>query len=221
MKNLRLITNIHLVFYCVFILLNFAELGFYCREYALYGGKIIIFKKARDIDSIGSVLEWELFFHSVLNYVSLLVPIFQLLIYNDFVKKQTNEKSYHVLWILTAFIPLVHYFWYFILWRKLNRSIFVSVGKDPRVSDRKIGAMWGMVLISLLLYFFSSLIFYYLVSVGPVGSFHFRRLSSILNSTYLLSFSIIGMSYFMEFRRKITGKNVLNPELSENHLLDD
>ncbi|WP_343604745.1 hypothetical protein [Fluviicola sp.] len=218
MKSLRLITNIHLIFYGIFILLNLAEFGFYFREYALYGGKIILFKKARVIDS---VLDWELWFHTLLNYVDLLVLFFQIVIYNAFVKKYTDEKSVRVLWIFVAFIPLVHYFWGFIIWRKLNRSIFTHAGKDPRASDRKIVVMWGLILVSLLAAIFSSLIFHYLVRVGPMGSFQYERLSSILNSACILSYSVIGMSYFIEFHRKITRKGALNPELSENQLLDE
>lgn len=218
MKSLRLITNIHLIFYGIFILLNLAEFGFYFREYALYGGKIILFKKARVIDS---VLDWELWFHTLLNYLDLLVLFFQIMIYNTFVKKHTDGKSIHILWLLAAFIPLVHYFWGFILWRKLNRSIFTHVGKDPRASDRKIVVMWGLILVSLLAAIFSSLIFHYLVRVGPMGSFQYERLSSILHAACILAYSIIGMSYFLEFRRKITRKGALNPELSENQLLDE
>lgn len=217
MKNLRLITTVKLVLYCIFLVLNIVEFGYYFHEYVVYGGKLIITRKVRTIDS---VLEWELLFHSILNSVSFLVMVFQMLIYNAFVKKYTAGKPVHVLWVLAAFIPGVYYVWCFILWRKLNRAIFSHFGKDPQASDRKIFLMWGILLVAVLATVFSSFLEHYLVRVGPMGSFRYARLSNLIHSAYLLVFSLIGLSYFMEFRRKITGRNV-EVEISENQLLDE
>lgn len=216
MQNLKRITNINIVLYTVFIVLNIIELIWYSNQLFVYYHKIVVREK---ISITEALMQAEVTFHSIMNFVSYGVTLIQLFLFNHYVKRNHLGKSYHWLLIIIAFIPLVHYFLYYFIWRKLNRSILNSFGKKNESSDRKIILIWILVLIvSLLSLIYPFLSAHVAATEGIFGSARFARIQVIFNVVVLLSVSVIELLYLMEFRNAL--KNA-DEELSENQLLDN
>lgn len=216
MQNLKRITHINIILYAVFIVLNLIELLWYSHQLSVYYHKIVVHKKISDTEAL---IQVEVMVHSILNIVSYLLMIIQLFFFNQYVKRNGLGKSYHWLLILVAFIPVIHYFLYYFIWRNLNKSILDSFGKKSKSSDRKIILIWVLVLIvSILSLIYPYLSAYIAATEGIFSVSRFVMIQVIFNVTVLLTVSIIELLYLMEFRKEL--KNA-DEGLSEDQLLDN
>lgn len=215
MQNLKRITNINIILYIVFIVLNVIELIWYSNQLYVYYHKIVVHNK---ISSTEALMQMEVTFHTLMNFVSYGVTIIQLLLFNHYVKRNNLGKHYHWLLILVAFIPVIHYFLYYLIWLKLNKLLLNSLGKESKSSDRKIILIWMLVVIvSALSSFYPYLSAYVAATEGVFSLSRLVMTYAIFNVTVLLTVSIVELLYLMEFRNALKDSD---QELSENQLLD-
>lgn len=211
MKNLRRITFFLILIYVIFIAMNALE-GFFqvLNPMSLLRNQMHLF--VQRVRSVHVWLDW-LFYFTNLSF---------LLILNYFVRKKGMGKGYHFLIVILGFFPVAAYFLWFIIWRKLNRAVFSYSEKNFIRSDRKIICLWVLIILRAVI----PVIYYLLVNYAQSPEFiswliHLKYYESFFGSLYSLIFSIIGLLYFIEFRKIIRD---LKPELvgvRENELLDD
>ncbi len=211
MRNLKRITFFFIVLYLLFILLNGFE-SFWNSLVSLDPLKQTLFP----------VMKQETLIHRWLDILDFAGKVIFLLVCNHVVRKNKLGKSYHFLIVLLSFVPIVYSVLSFILWRKLNRSLFIYSGKDFIRSDRKIILIWILVIIRV----FVPLIYLILVDysnspelVTTVMSY--KNYELIASSVYALIFSLVYLSYFWEFRKIVRDIGPRTIPISENQLLDD
>jgi hypothetical protein len=215
MQNLKRITFINIILYSIFIVLNIIELIWYSNQMVVNYHRIIMHNK---ISSTEALIQVEVTVHTVMNFVSYGVTMIQLFLFNSYVKRNNIGKSYHWLLIAVAFIPVIHFFLYYFIWRKLNRSILNSIGKRSKSSDRKIILMWVVVLIvSIISLIYPLLSDYVAATHGIFGSARLARMYVVFNALVLLCVSVIELLYLIEFQKEL--RNV-GEELAENQLID-
>jgi hypothetical protein len=211
MKNLKRITFLLILLYVIFIAINTLE-GFWhlLSPMSLLKSQMHLF--VQRVRSVHGWIDW-LFYFMNLTF---------LLIFNHFVRKKRMGKGYHFLIVVLGFFPVAAYFLWFIIWRKLNRTVFEYSERDFTRSDRKIVCLWILIIVRAVV----PVIYYVLVNYSKSPEFVSQLISLkhdelFLGSLYSLIFSIIGLLYFIEFRKIIQD---LRPELvgvGENQLLDD
>ena len=211
MRNVRIGIDSQIVLYVTFVLMNFLELIWNCSR---------LFDH-RPPGPLDYLMEQELGFHKWLNLISYFTFIFFLLVCNHFVRKHGLGKGYHFLVVLLGFFPVAYYFLFFIIWRKLNKVLFIYSGENPLKSDRKIIVVWVFVLLSFVgtVIQFSSP--YFLSNPGILSTIGYLiPYIPIIHSVYLLGFSVVCLTYFFEFRRIVLGGRNDSEYLSEDVLLD-
>lgn len=211
MRNLKRITLFFIILYILFILMNTFE-SFWNSLGMLNPLK----------QSLLPIIEQERRIHEWLNILDFLAKVVFLLLCNHFVRKNKLGKSYHFLIVLLSFVPLVYFIASFILWRKLNRQLFIYSGKDFTKSDRKIILIWVLILIRGFVPLIYSILIDYSTSPELVTTLiYYKNYELIAGSVFALFFSIVYLLYILEFRKTIRDAGPKTIPVSENQLLDD
>jgi len=217
MKNLKWITSLNLVLYGLFICVNILELIWNGYIYSL-GNKWII---SESMSFSTFFMKSEIKVHTILNWTSLVALILFLVFANRFVKKNDLGKSYHFLIVILAFVPFVSYFLYYIIWRKLNQSVFRYLGGSVKESDRVIVLIWILELSVILGSVLLTSVQYYSNSPELVSlATRLKDFELIAHSVYLLILSILYLFYFVHFKKRIMQGESGVRDMSENELID-
>lgn len=211
MQHLKRISLFFIVLYFLFILMNGFELFWNSMGY------LNPLKR-----SMFSVIEQEFWVHRWLDLLDYAGKIVFLLLCNHFVTKNQLGKGYHFLVVLICFVPFVYLVLSFLIWKKLNRTLFIYSGMSFLRSELKIIFLWILILIRTI----GPWIYYVWINyLNPPESVStladYSNYESIAISVLALTFSILYLSYFWEFRkmtRKIESKII---PISENQLQDD
>lgn len=163
----------------------------------------------------------EIKVHTILNWISLIALILFLVFANRFVKKNDLGKSFHFLIVLLAFFPFVSYFLYYIIWRKLNQSLFMYLGDSAKESDRVIVLIWIFELSVILCSVLLTSVQYYSNSPELVSlATRLKDFELIAHSIYLLLLSILYLFYFIHFKKGIMKHEGGVRDMIENELID-
>lgn len=213
MKNLKWITYLNLVLYGLFICLNLVELIWNSNLYSW----------GPDLHTSGSsfFMKAELLIHDILNIVATVAIILFLMFCNYFVKKNELGKSYHFLLVLLGFFPIANYFLLFIIWRKLNQSLFNYFGMSYKSTDRLIVLLWVLELSYVLCPTLITIAQYY--SHNPELVMLVSKLTilgPIARSVYLFVISVFYVSYFIGFKKGMKKSESGVRDMIENELID-
>jgi uncharacterized membrane protein len=212
MKGIRIICNIQIIFYILFISMNLLE--------SIWYGTGTYFADKNGLFS--TLMRNEVKFHDSLNILSIIALFLFLVLCNQFIKKHDLAKGYHFLILLISFLPIVNYFLLFIIWRKSTKILFKYFKKDVKMSDLKIVWLWILQLLPLPIFALATIIIYYSNSPSLVTNvIHLRDSEPLIHSIYLLIISCIWLFYLLEFKRAMN-PIAENEELIEySQLLDD
>lgn len=217
MRNLKRITYLIIVFYGLFIFFNIVEIIWNGYNYSL-GNRLIISNR---MDFMNAFMRFELVAHNVVNVLDIAAQVIFLLLCNWMVKKNNLGKSVHVLLILLSFFPIANLFLYYILWRKLNQNLFKFFGSSYKESDRKIVALWFLILCSVVGSIMFGIAEFYSKSPEFVSTItRLKDLGPLINSCCLLAASVLFLTYFLEFNRGILKKESGVRDLITNDLID-
>lgn len=210
MQPLKRISLIFIVLYSFFIAMNALE--------AFWHG----------LGVMSSLKSWmhpfmgrERHVHFWLDMLDFVLKILFLVLFNYFVRKNKLGKGYHFLIVLLAFLPFVYSVLSFVIWRKLNRAIFMSCGKRFTWSELKIVCLWILVILQTIV----PIVYFVLVTYADSPELisrliHIKRYELFVHSLEASVFSIIYLLYFVEFRKTIGGVKLADVKIGENQLLD-
>lgn len=208
LKYLKGIILISIVFYVLFIVFNLIEGMWEVLPFFGFSG-----------NALKRVMSVEAGIHYWANYADYLVQIVFMLLLNRFVRKYTRAKGYHFLLIILAMVPVVNYVLIFVFWRKLNREFFVHSGADPLKSDGKIVSIWFIQLGYLVLGISFALTVYFMKSPGLISAVgYYSRFADLGKAMYLLLISMLGLLYYLEFKRVL---DRVEPGITAASLLDN
>lgn len=207
---LKRITIVFLGLFTFFVLASILESVSYGM---IYSGKIF------HSDQFLLFLKYEGRLHFWLNVCAYILHAVFLLIANRFVKKRLGDKGFHFLIVLLAFLPIANYFLLYMIWIKLNRSVFDYSGTNANQSKWNIITIWVLTLIAETLSLFLPLlmpVFYRYMSIVEIGEFSMLRIFMI--SICQLLISVFYFLYYLQFKRVLDRSEdvILN-----NSLLDD
>ena len=218
MKNLKPFTSFFVFLYLLFVLMHALE--------ALWNGTIFTYMD----DPLG--LAQMRFFYSPMEVVikirfwlnlAAYVPLcFFLAYWNQLVKTHRFGKSYHLLIVLLAFLPIANYELLYIIWRDLNKTLYKQAGKRSGSSDLLIVFIW---ILSILLLVIPLLVPYFTtysnnqVSITTVA--RYSILVTVVHSVCRLLSSLLFLFYFLGLKQAI--KELPDPErkIGEHELLDE
>ncbi|WP_300664739.1 hypothetical protein [Fluviicola sp.] len=211
MRNLKRITLFFIVLYILFILMNGFE---------FFWSSLGIFDPLKK--SLIPFAEQEAWVHQWLDILDYAGKLVFLLLCNDVVRKNKWGKGDHFLIVLLSFVPIVYLILSFILWRKLNRYLFIYSEKDFTKSDRKIILIWVLILIRV----FVPMVYFVLVNYSDSPELvttlvSYRNYGLIASTVFALLFSMVYLSYFWEFWKTIRDVGPKIIPISENQLLDN
>lgn len=210
MQYLRRISLVFIVLYLLFIAMNALE--------AFWHG----------LETVSPLKSWmnpfmrqERSVHFWLDMLDFILKILFLALLNYFVRKNKLGKGYHFLIVLLAFLPLVYSVLSFVIWRKLNRSVFMSSGRRFTWSELKIVCLWVLVILQTII----PTVYFVLVNYSDSPEFisrliHIKRYEFFVHSLEAFVFSIIYLLYFVEFRKTIGEVKLADVRIGENQLLD-
>ena len=212
MQNLKRFTIFFIILYSLFILINVVE--------CIWNG-FGLFDPLKRIWAY-PFMKQELRVHEWLNLIDVVALIVFPFACNYLVKKYKLGKGYHFLIVLLSFVPVIYYFLHFVIWRKLNRSIFHYSGRDFMKSDRRIVLIWALILLSLFVSILQTILLFYVESPEIVSLAQYsKRFEPLLKSFGLILFSIVYLSYFLEFKKAIEHFDPNALQIRENQLLDN
>ncbi|MNK12947.1 hypothetical protein D3C87_310250 [compost metagenome] len=209
LKYLRGITTLFLVLYVVFILMNLLESFWYSLD---------VTHPLKSL--LHTFIKQEKKVHGWLDVLDFGARIVFSLLCNQYVKRNSLGKSYHFLVVLLGFLPVFYYFLYFMIWRKLNRSIVTHSGANFTGSDRMIIFMWILILLHTIIPIVYITLIYSVDSPEIVSRLiYWKRFELSGRAVFALIFSIVYLSYFWKFRKAITNRE---PDLivKDNQLID-
>lgn len=175
---------------------------------------------------------WEPFFrfanylgksYFVIYALIFILEIIFLFILNHFVKKQRIGKGYHFLIVLLSFLPVVNLFLFYIIKRKLNKQIFTYSEMNVVKSDRKIVAIW-ILMILLVLYIFiiiPFLTFYVNVPELVSAASYYSHISIVVTDCCFLAISFTWFFYYLGFKKMLDKLNLAQTQINDNELLDN
>lgn len=146
-----------------------------------------------------------------------------ILVLNHFVKKQQIGKGFHFLIILLSFLPVVNLFLFYIVKRKLNKQLFKYSGMKGVRSDRKIVAIW-ILMVLLVMYIFIIMPFLTLYVNSPElvsEAAYYSHFSIMVTDCCLLTVSFTWLLYYLEFKGMLNKIDLNRSEIGDTQLLDD
>ena len=161
--------------------------------------------------------------HFWLNITDYILQFIFMLMVNQFVRKHQPGKGFHFLLIIVAFIPVINYVFLYIVWRKLNKQLVTYFGKNPAKSDRKIVALWILVLGGIVVALLMPAWIYYSDSPESVSgiAYYASYYGQLIKSIYLLLMSFLYLTYYLEFKRLLDQADLEMNTLNDSSLLDD
>jgi hypothetical protein len=162
------------------------------------------------------------FYPVIYTLIQILEFVFTLVL-NRFVKKLEIGKGYHFLIILLSFLPVVNLFLFYIVKRKLNKQLFSYSGMNGVRSDRKIVAIW-ILMVLLVLYIFiiiPFLTFYVKIPELVSGAAYYSHISIVVTDSCLLTTSLIWLFYYLEFRQMLNKIDLNGSRIGNTQLLDN
>lgn len=213
LKYLRTVTIILLIGYVLFMLMNFLK-GIW--DWTFYFGNGELNSLIRFVNYMGKS------YFVVYGLIQVLEFVF-ILFLNHFVKKQQIGKGFHFLIILLSFLPVVNLFLFYIIKRKLNKQIFKYSGMKGVRSDRKIVAIW-ILMVLLVMYIFiimPFLMFYVNIPEIVAGAAYYSHISIVVTDCCFLTVSFTWFLYYLEFKRMLNKVDLLGISIHDNALLDD
>ncbi len=217
MRSLKRITIFFILLYVFFILINALEFGW--NEYVFTHRKD--FLQSERLRSFSLWMRWERSLHLWLNLLAYLTQFLFLIICNRFVRRNNLGKGYHFLLVLLAFFPIANWFLLYMIWRKLNKNIFIYLGRSFKRVDQLIILIWISTLIGAVSPFFVPLFSMYSNSSESVSmAMNFSYWGSLIHSIYLLIVSLLYLFYFLGFRRAIQSMPISEEIIRESQLLD-
>lgn len=172
-------------------------------------------------DFFYSMMEHEIRVHYWLKLLTYISLFFFMAFWNHLVKKHQFGKGFHVLIILLGFLPLVNYVLLYVLWRSLNKTLYIRAGKNYNKSDQLIILIWILNFIAAII----PLLAPYLAmnsrgSVSITTIAHFTVLMSWIHVLFQLMISLFLLFYFIGLMRVV--KNLPDTEeiMAENALAE-
>ncbi|AEA45422.1 hypothetical protein Fluta_3450 [Fluviicola taffensis DSM 16823] len=162
-------------------------------------------------------------FHFLIYGLIYILEIIFVLALNRFVKKHRIGRGYHLLIVLVSFLPLVNLFLFYILKRKLNKQLFTFSGMNSLRSDRKIVAIW-ILMILLVIYIFiiiPFLTFYVDIPELVSGAVYYSHISIVVTDCCFLTISLIWFFYYREFKRMLNVLDLNRSGIRNTQLLDN
>ena len=214
-NNLKYLKGIVIAFmtlYILLVLLNFLE--------TIWHGTVQFMNGISDFWMYIKYYEGKV--HFCANIFNYLLFIIFLIIANRFVKEHDDIKGYHFLIVIIAFLPLINYVLLYIVWRRLNKQIFIYCDVDWRNSNRKIKVIWILEVISIIYLISFPFLMSYLYWLMPVSkvSFYLSLLKTV-GKIYYLIVSVLYLFYFMELKRLLNWTESKTDRLNNTSLLDD
>ncbi len=153
-----------------------------------------------------------------------ILEIIFILILNRLLRKQRigKGKGYHPLIVLLSFLPVVNLFLFYILKRRLNKQVFAYSELNVVKSDRKIVAIW-ILMILLVIYIFilvPFLTFYVNVPELVSGAAYYSHISILVADCCFLAISFTWFLYYLEFKRMLDKVDLMHTQINDNALLD-
>lgn len=217
MTNLKHFTVFFLFSYLLLLLMGIVESVWYAG----------IFTSMNDtlgwerLSNFYPLMEQEVRIHFWLKLLSYISLFFFMVFWNHLVKKHRLGKGYHVLIILLGFLPLVNYALLYVIWRDLNKALYIRAGKRYSRSDQLIIFIWiSTVLTSVLPFlvpFFST---YYSSSVSITMIAYYSTLLTFIHSVCLAIISLLLLLYFLGLKQTILLLQDSDRKIDDHELLD-
>ncbi len=219
MKSIRITTRILLVLFALFLVMNciYSLLALYRYN---YGDHTVLPLKIAGFKSVILKMNMVYYLMHVLVYIG---PFLFLMFCNRFVRKNQVGSGYHFFIILLGFFPIANWFLRYIIWLKLNKTIYTLFQTSSKVSSMKIILAWILSVGSILFFLVGSfLVVTYSSSPEMVTSFEANRnLVFFIVFIALILYSLTAFSYYWNFLKLTKGLPSEMEGMGESQLLDN
>lgn len=162
--------------------------------------------------------------HNILDVIGLVLDFVFLLLFTHFLFNFFAVKKVHWGIILLSMVPVIHYFLYFPILRKMNRSFFQQVNRNPKRTDTLIFTSWLIVLGYVGVGLLAALYVTYAYKNGFISSpdLIYGKFNLIATEVMRLCFSISMGLYYLNLLRELKHLNKPDSEvwIEEDSLLD-